>query len=66
MPSLNATMHDGRFKLLASGSWTAVHASELEATIGRAAEEAAKAGDVSIDMRGVAAFDTYGAWLLSG
>ena len=64
MPSLNATMHDGRFKLLASGSWTAVHASELEATIGRAAEEAAKAGDVSIDMRGVAAFDTYGAWLL--
>ena len=64
MPSLNATMHDGRFELLASGSWTAVHASELEATIGRAAEEAAKAGDVSIDMRGVAAFDTYGAWLL--
>ena len=64
MPSLNATMHDGRFELLASGSWTAVHASELEATIGRAAEEAAKAGDVSIDMHGVAAFDTYGAWLL--
>ena len=63
-PSLNATTHDGRFELLASGSWTAVHAGELEAAIGRAAEEAAKAGDVSIDMRDVAAFDTYGAWLL--
>ncbi len=63
-PSLNATMHDGRFELLASGSWTAVHAGELEAAVGRAAEEAAMSGDVSIDMRDVAAFDTYGAWLL--
>jgi phospholipid/cholesterol/gamma-HCH transport system permease protein len=63
-PSLNATMHDGRFELLAAGSWTAVHASELEALIGRAASEAAKASDVSIDMRDVAAFDTFGAWLL--
>ena len=63
-PSLNATMHEGRFELLASGSWTAIHAGELEAAIGRAADEAAKAGDVSIDMRDVAAFDTYGAWLL--
>ena len=63
-PSLNATTHDGRFELLASGAWTAVHAGELEAAIGRVADEAAKAGDVSIDMRDVAAFDTYGAWLL--
>ena len=63
-PCLNASLHDGRFELLASGSWTAVHAGELEAAIGRAADEAAKAGDVSIDMHDVAAFDTYGAWLL--
>jgi len=63
-PSLNANLHDGRFALLASGSWTAVHAGELEAAIGRAADEVAKAGEVSIDMRDVAAFDTYGAWLL--
>ena len=63
-PSLNATMHEGRFELMASGAWTAVQAGELEAAIGRAADEAAKAGDVSIDMRDVAAFDTYGAWLL--
>ena len=63
-PSLNANVHDGCFELLASGSWTAVHAGELEAAIGRAAGEVARAGDVSIDMRDVAAFDTYGAWLL--
>ncbi len=63
-PSLNATMHDGRFELLASGSWTAVHAAELETLIGRAADDVAKAGNVSIDMHEVAAFDTFGAWLL--
>ena len=63
-PSLKAARQDGRFALSASGAWTAVHAGELEAAIGRAADEAAKAGDVSIDMREVAAFDTYGAWLL--
>ena len=63
-PSLNANVHDGRFELAASGAWTAVHAGELESVISRAADDAAKAGDVSIDMRNVAAFDTYGAWLL--
>ena len=63
-PSLSANVHDGRFELLASGSWTAIHAGELEAAISKAAGDAAKSGDVSIDMRNVAAFDTYGAWLL--
>jgi phospholipid/cholesterol/gamma-HCH transport system permease protein len=63
-PSLTAAVQDGRFELTASGSWTAVHAEELEALIGRAGDEAAKSETVSIDMRGVAAFDTFGAWLL--
>ncbi len=63
-PALTSAVQDGRFELTASGSWTAVHAEELEALIGRAGDEAAKAETVSIDMRGVAAFDTFGAWLL--
>ncbi len=63
-PSLNANAHDGHIELAASGSWTAVHAGKLEAVISKAADDSAKAGDVSIDMRNVAAFDTYGAWLL--
>ena len=63
-PSLNANAHDGHIELAASGSWTAVHAGKLEAVISKAADNSAKAGDVSIDMRNVAAFDTYGAWLL--
>jgi phospholipid/cholesterol/gamma-HCH transport system permease protein len=63
-PGLNAAVHDGCFELSASGAWTAVHADKLESLIGRASDEAAKAGAVVIDMRDVAAFDTFGAWLL--
>ncbi len=63
-PSLNATNHDGRFELSASGAWTAIHAEKLETLIGRAGDEAAQAESLSIDMRDVAAFDTFGAWLL--
>jgi len=63
-PSLNARLEGGKCELLAAGSWTAVYASELEALIGRAAGEASKAGDISVNMVDVSAFDTFGAWLL--
>src|SRR5208282_4298913 len=63
-PSLNTQLKGGRCELAASGSWTAVYAGDLEALIGHALEEASKASGVSIDMRDVGAFDTYGAWLL--
>ena len=63
-PSLRATLHGDSFELLASGSWTAIHAGELEALIDHTADEVSKARDVSIDMRNVGAFDTFGAWLL--
>ncbi len=63
-PSLNTSTQAGRCEIAASGSWTAVYAGDLEALIGRAAAESANARDVSIDMRGVGAFDTFGAWLL--
>jgi phospholipid/cholesterol/gamma-HCH transport system permease protein len=57
-------MEGERCELLASGSWTAAHAAKLEALIGQAAGEASGARNISIDMRGVGAFDTFGAWLL--
>ncbi len=63
-PSLNARVQGDRCELLASGAWTAVHAAGLETLIGQAAEQASKAHDVSIDMRDVGAFDTFGAWLV--
>ncbi len=63
-PALNARLQGERCELTASGSWTAVHAGDLETLAGRAASEAANARDVSIDMTNVGAFDTFGAWLL--
>jgi phospholipid/cholesterol/gamma-HCH transport system permease protein len=63
-PSLNAHYEGERYEISASGSWTAVHAGQLEALIGHAGAEASKASQASIDMRNVGAFDTFGAWLL--
>ena len=56
---LTAKFEDGRLELAAGGSWTAPHAAELETLVDRAAEDAARAKAVSIDMRGVREFDTY-------
>ena len=63
-PSLNLRLKREGHELTASGSWTAVHAASLEAVIGQAVQQAAGVRDVSVDMNGVKAFDTYGAWLL--
>ncbi len=63
-PSLSARQQGGGFELVASGSWTAVHAADLETLITRAGEDASAELEVSIDMRDVGAFDTFGAWLL--
>jgi phospholipid/cholesterol/gamma-HCH transport system permease protein len=58
---LSASVADGRLMLVAGGSWTAGHARELELLIdGLAGRDAAA---VSLDLRGISAFDTFGAWL---
>ena len=61
---LTAKFEDGRLELAAGGSWTAANAGELETLVDSVAQDAARAKAVSIDMRGVRAFDTFGAWLL--
>jgi phospholipid/cholesterol/gamma-HCH transport system permease protein len=61
---LKSELKGERLELLAFGSWTAPHAGELETLVDSVAGEAAKAKDVSIDMKGVREFDTFGAWLL--
>ncbi len=63
-PLLSSTIQGDRLQLAASGSWTAGHASQLESLLARVAQEAPQARSVSIDMRGVREFDTFGAWLL--
>jgi phospholipid/cholesterol/gamma-HCH transport system permease protein len=53
-----------RLELAAGGSWTADHASELEPLIETHVRAASSKASMSIDMRGVIEFDTFGAWLL--
>ena len=61
---LTAKFEDGRLELAGGGSWTAAHAGELESLVDGVAQDASRAQSVSIDMRGVREFDTFGAWLL--
>jgi phospholipid/cholesterol/gamma-HCH transport system permease protein len=61
---LSSAIRDGRLEFTASGSWTAVHAHDLEPLVDGIAREAAQARAAAIDMGDVAEFDTYGAWLL--
>jgi len=61
---LTSELKGERLELAAAGSWTAPHAVELEKLVDSVAGEASKAKNVSIDMKGVREFDTFGAWLL--
>ncbi len=63
-PVLNSKVRDGRLELSAGGTWTALHAAALEPLVERHAAGAGEVSGVSIDMSGVSAFDTFGAWLL--
>jgi len=61
---LTSELKGERLELFAAGSWTALHASELETLVDNVAGEVAKAKNVSIHMKGVREFDTFGAWIL--
>jgi phospholipid/cholesterol/gamma-HCH transport system permease protein len=63
-PHLTGSVRDGRLELAAAGSWTASHAKELELLVEDVAGQSASAPGATINMKDVAAFDTYGAWLL--
>lgn len=63
-PHLRATVRDGQTELAAAGSWTALHAAELERVVDVACSDPALMDAAAINMRGIEAFDTYGAWLL--
>lgn len=63
-PVLNSSMKGNHLELLASGAWTASHAAALELLVDRNLQTSETVSSVSIDMSGVSAFDTFGAWLL--
>src|SRR5450631_2780421 len=64
IPVLDSTVTADRPDLAAGGSWTAAHADVLERLIDAAAPQVAHAQLISLDMAGVEALDTIGAWLL--
>jgi phospholipid/cholesterol/gamma-HCH transport system permease protein len=59
---LDGRLVEGRLVLTAGGAWTAVHARELERLVDGVKAEGA--GTVALDLRGIQALDTFGAWLL--
>jgi phospholipid/cholesterol/gamma-HCH transport system permease protein len=63
-PLLRATQRNGQLELAASGAWTAPHAAQLELMIEGLIVQDVPRTQAAIDMVGVEAFDTYGAWLL--
>ena len=64
IPLLDSTTTADRLELAAGGSWTAAHADALERLIDATAPQVADAARISLDMAGVEALDTIGAWLL--
>jgi phospholipid/cholesterol/gamma-HCH transport system permease protein len=63
-PSVSSTVRENRTELTAAGSWTALHAAELEKLVDAANSNPALMRATAINMQGIEAFDTYGAWLL--
>ena len=61
-PLLSGVTVGDRHELLAKGSWTAMHAADIEALAERAG--VSRAGALTIDMRDVDKLDTFGAWVL--
>jgi len=63
-PLLNCTMTAARLEFAAAGPWTAAYSDLLERLVDAAAPEAANAERIAVDLAGVTALDTVGAWLL--
>ena len=61
---LSATRQHDALGLFATGEWTAPNAAALDQSIGPFLFRSEHATKMSIDMAGLHAFDTYGAWQL--
>lgn len=63
-PLLTATLSGDEMDLSATGSWTAVHAEEADRLVAEMADASAKVKRLIVNVAGVEALDTFGAWLL--
>ena len=61
---LSGMTREGTLQLTASGSWTAVHAGELEQLFEVWLSKTSDVSGVFIELSSVEEFDTFGAWLL--
>jgi phospholipid/cholesterol/gamma-HCH transport system permease protein len=61
---LTAATQSGVEKMTATGEWSARHASAIDGAIRSLLSLPPRSASASIDMKGVRAFDTYGAWYL--
>ena len=64
LPKLDLSEDAGRPRLMVSGSWTATHGPEMEALVAGAAAGLARGTTAVINLSGMEALDTFGAWLL--
>ena len=62
--SLSGTVREGTLHVMATGSWTAVHAGTLERSLEVMAQKATGANAALVELAAVSEFDTFGAWLL--
>jgi len=63
-PQLTVMPSGDGLELHPSGSWTAAHATALEALFGTVAAQLDRSKTVRLDLRDVRELDTLGAWLL--
>jgi phospholipid/cholesterol/gamma-HCH transport system permease protein len=63
-PPLKSTLTGERLELAAAGSWTAVHAAELNGLVDATMLAAPAARSMMVDIAGIRELDTFGAWLL--
>ena len=63
-PGLNRTVHAEQVEFAAAGSWTSAHSELLERLVDAASLQVANTRSIAINMAGVQALDTLGAWLL--
>jgi phospholipid/cholesterol/gamma-HCH transport system permease protein len=63
-PGLNRTVSAEGLEFAAVGPWTSAHSELLERLVDAAALQVANARSIVINMAGIQALDTLGAWLL--
>ncbi len=63
-PSLTPTLSGARMQLDAAGAWTAAHADRADRLVEEMKRQSTHVRRLVVDLAGIEALDTFGAWLL--